>query len=137
MTIPELIERVGKLTGADVFTDALLHLHFHPELAERPWWQPTPGHWVDMLGKEDDQHAPEYTRSVDAALALVERVLPGWRMEQIAWGAPKHGDTLIMASIGNLQDGENYRSGDGLAATVPLAIILALLKAHSLPESTR
>lgn len=36
-------------------------------------------HWVDGGGDPGKAQAPNYTASLDAVVALLERVLPGWR----------------------------------------------------------
>jgi hypothetical protein len=65
-----------------------------------------------------DLAAYRYTASIDAALALVERVLPGWQVNVSAFG------NVAEASLG----------GRGVyppiqAPTPPLAILVALLTA--------
>lgn len=155
MTIPELIERVGKLTGADREVDARLWWEFDHERAVRAYWTASTGlpQPMDEFPRSRGlgygyvvRSAPAYTASVDAALALVERKLPGW-----GWGVAMNG-----VKTGERTPEGYPRYGDGFKAhvtkrnairTMPeiaaaptpaLAIILALLKAlHSLPESTR
>lgn len=75
--------------------------------------------YVFHMGDGEWELIPHYTTSLDAALALVERVLPGW-----AW------------SVGNkAQGGQAYLMrglGDGLiegkGASPALALCIALLK---------
>jgi hypothetical protein len=64
----ELRERIGKLTGPDREVDQDLYCD------------------LGLASKDADgillaYHAPQYTASLDAALALVERVLPGFKAD--------------------------------------------------------
>lgn len=100
-----------------------------------------PGHLVFQLRGEIDPRRENrtqmmgsftaYTASIDAALALVERCLPGWAIEQVGWG-----NGLVIASIGNFSSGEDYRAGLGESTTAPLAILTALLLALQSNEAT-
>lgn len=63
---------------------------------------------------------PELTRSIDAAIALVERVRPGWN-----WGVLKtesDGPGALLAKS------ENSRGYEVFAATPAIALVLALLQ---------
>jgi hypothetical protein len=60
----ELLARVEMATGGDRETDASIH--------EILGWQDRPP------GFRIHSDLPEYTRSVDAAFALITRALPGW-----------------------------------------------------------
>lgn len=63
-----LIDRLSKLEGPDREVDA--------EIALQNGWQVFPGdNWI---GPEAKIVVPDYTASVDAAIALAEKVLPGW-----------------------------------------------------------
>ncbi len=64
------------------------------------------------------------SRSLDAALALVERVLPGWGVTLSAW--PDEG-TQKRAGRADVYDGEATFSAE--CATPALAMCLALLSA--------
>lgn len=70
---------------------------------------------------------PHYTTSLDAALALVERVLPGW------WpGFQKNRGSLERKRWAAWLDGPHHSGVDAIevsAATAPLALCIALLKA--------
>lgn len=68
--------------------------------------------------------SPAYTASVDAALAIVERALPGWRYDL---HSPRMGQTWEAV----LMDGDSAsrRIVVGHAATALLAILTALLLA--------
>lgn len=71
----------------------------------------------DALGGWSVNNPPSYTTSLDAALALAERVLPGWFLSLDTSGV--HARLWI---------GERP-SFAGLAATAPLALCIAILKA--------
>lgn len=88
---------------------------------------PDPGPWPTFS-------AQPYTASVDAALALLERVLPGWagmvsfgpsEMQRAdVWGPVKE--------IGEAEDGtpvEMRDDGDGEAPTPAIALCIAVLRA--------
>jgi hypothetical protein len=117
-SVAELLERVKAATGPDREIDRDLVERFYSE-AVRPEWRSGDGWFHPDFGKV--RPADPYTASLDAALALVERVLPGW-----AW------------SVGNLRNGAQCYLMDrpggvlhepGLAATPPLAVLRALLAA--------
>lgn len=62
-----------------------------------------------------------FTASVDAALAFVNRVLPGWQINMHHYG---EGSTIAEASIGN-----RAKATPVNAATLPLALLAAALSA--------
>ncbi len=76
---------------------------------------------------DDGCYLPEWTASLDAALALAERVLPGW-----AWsmsydppettGNPPHAFKLRAPNRATHGEGHWYH-----APTAPLAVLIALL----------
>lgn len=67
-------------------------------------------------------HADAYTTSLDAALALAERVLPGW-----AWMVERHKDVTATAWIDEWNAYGEVRSYRG--NTPALAMCIAILKA--------
>lgn len=60
-----ILERVIAATGPDADIDAELHKLFPPD-------------WLRKRGRYRRENIPQYTASVDAALALVNSQLPGW-----------------------------------------------------------
>lgn len=130
-----LIEKAEAATGPDRLTDAMLHLMIEPELGTEPWFQPDVGWWVYRGdGQKDDRHAPAYTASIDAALALMERVHDGG--EPVA----KYPLEMTLSSVGKPSENGPWRCAiwtgnddtDGVyrfARSAPLAIILATLRA--------
>lgn len=76
---------------------------------ERGWWRPDG--WP-------------VTTSLDAAIALAERVLPGWRI-----GLNSDHDRAPMWSAQVKQRGEPWRPIGDLATTPALALCIAILRA--------
>lgn len=129
--LKELIAKCERATGGDRELDhwvqaSLVCEHFgHYE---------TPDAWV-AAAVEFRWATPRYTTSIDAALALLERVLPGWIVESMSQEAA--GTIGALKAFGwcvEITDGShamNWKAGSpqGRAPTLPLAIILATLKA--------
>ena len=101
----ELIERVEKLTGPDPHVDSLIAAHFRLKQLT--------GKWPDWLID------PPFTESIDAAVALVERVRPGWH-----WYVDDRSAAVWPDGV--------YDESAVQAATPAIALVLALLK--SLPS---
>lgn len=137
--ITDLIERVAKLTESDREVDlALLNM-----LGESYVWctplgmdgqreiakQDLPDahlEWMESIGEFPKiVKVPAYTASTDAAIALVDRVLPGvWWV--FAKGKMTADEPLYAAQ---LLFGEDEEIGIGEGHTLPLAILAALLTA--------
>lgn len=82
--------------------------------------------WValEFDGNRSPVDAPEYTTSIDAALALAERVLPGWHYELTP------GRAGIAAEQWSYYDSAEDEGGQSARAkTTPLALCIAILKA--------
>jgi len=132
MELTALLERVRSATGPDRYADCHLwviaqggdaRMHVcDSSMQDFVWERGIDGFWVRSVVKF--RAVPKYTASIDAALALTERVLPGWSIEQVGWG-----NGLVFASVGNYGEGENYMAGLGDAPTAPLAILAATLSA--------
>lgn len=131
--LPGLLERVKKCEGPDRELDAAIleglfewadrtkdyNLRTYP--GEEPIYMHAPGPYRK-------NPAPCLTASTDAALGLVERVLPEWQIEQITWVPVKGG--LCIASIGNFGCADDYYSATTEQPTTPpLAILAALIAA--------
>jgi len=70
MTLSDLIARLETASGPDRELDAAIHRL----LAGSPT-----DHWYNFFGEWiTDQNCPHISASIDAAVALAERVLPGW-----------------------------------------------------------
>jgi hypothetical protein len=74
----------------------------------------------EARGKPDDP--PPYTASVDACIGLIERVTPGWHWH-VGYG-PKGVMPYAFLSNGEIRC-------EAIAATVPLALLTALLEART------
>jgi hypothetical protein len=109
-----LLARVEAATGWDDDLDVLLFMDVDPEYGRER-----------KIAKVKSRNYPQYTASLDAALALASRLLPGW-----AWmtGCAEGGDFFcsLQPSIGD--DPFNGEGDDGDASTAPLAVLAALLK---------
>jgi len=70
--------------------------------------------------KRDDP--PSYTASVDACIGLIERAMPGWHWH-VGYG-PKGVMPYAFLSNGEIRC-------EAIAATVPLALLTALLEAQA------
>lgn len=135
-----LIERVKAATGADARLDV--------DLATLSGWkwnvmEGALGYWTDPDG--DQRGIPNYTASIDAAIALVERVLPNFR-----WGVSGHSLKDGVYADGPHKGKPKYAAGFRAhvtkhsplrpmstiadAKTAPLAILAALL--HALKETS-
>lgn len=114
----ELGERVGKATGAD------------RRLEIDIWRALDGGEEAYAAGRTPLPWLNNYTESVDAALGLVERLLPGSEMTMLLNHAPRDWQTACIRVA-------PLKSVCGEEATLPLAIIAALLRAlKSLSENT-
>lgn len=118
-----LIDRLSKLDGPSRRLDHEMHiLFFVPDDKKNTveWnhfgsysWSPSPDHV--MIDK-----VPAYTSSVDAAVALAEKVLPGWK-----WYA---GNWNVHAAVLSPDRNNDQRA---VAATPAIALCIAVLKGHA------
>lgn len=126
-TIQSLIERVEGASGPDRLLDAQIWCALlHPEnkaSTSRPGFVAITDDEPSRWGYKEVEH---YTSSLEAALSLVERVLPGWRP---AFAQKENGDWIASiystARLGIIP----HQIGD--KPTPALALILALLKAKA------
>lgn len=81
----DLIDRLSKLDGPDWDCDAKIWMH----LIEKP-------KSLDKIDRDMIGRYPFYTSSIDASVALVGRVLPGWK-----WGLHPCGG-LTRAYVGEI-----------------------------------
>lgn len=136
-----LIERLEKLTGpskevnwliADQF--GMVPEHSIREIGFDYEWFRHPGEFVlwkalDAEGRSVTYWlAPEYTASLDAVIALIERELPGWRIEMRIGEWPPHypGGVVLWNN-----DTKAKTSVFGIAAkgaTPAIALMIALLR---------
>ena len=113
-TITSLIE---KLEGAEAGSPEL-----DADVALQVGWTVHPGdNWI---GPHAEIAVPDYTTSLDAALALAERVLPGW-----VWNMGNDLPCWVHLWIDDRNYDGNPIKGD--AATPALALCAAILRAQS------
>ncbi len=109
-SLDEMISRVEAATGPDRELDMLIH-----DTLREAKLLPGVAFW------------PNLTASLDAALALTNRVLPGWTWD---CGAESYGDARAGAWARVYPKGLMSKgSGNHYALTPALALILATLKA--------
>lgn len=116
----ELFERVKKATGPDRKLDiAIARQTHHPSM---DGCNPDHDNFI-MAGSKMDRRIPAFTASIDAALALVERVLPGW---------PQQWAEMLREAMDDLWA---ETSPQMPIIRLPLAILAALLSALISKES--
>jgi len=126
-TLRELLERVKSATGADRETDVVVWLALTPGATRETRHV---NHWKTPYVIDETRDAtgrlvviPEYTASLDAALALVERALPGvhWSVTNAA--------IKPRASVWVPSPLRAYGLRHQSAATPALALLAAMLEA--------
>lgn len=129
--LTELLDRVRDAAGpdreldADVF-DIWGDGHLIWDLGE-PLYLKRPAGAV----RQTRYDVPRYTASIDAALALTERVLPGWHVTMATFHTDYGGPYADAASTGYINniDGHDDEFAESAGATIPLAILAAALTA--------
>ncbi len=124
-----LLQRVEQATGPDRELDAAIiawlnnaEVRRYPpadDFGPRDRWQFWSLDGAHFLGSEAKFPVPPLTASVDAALALVERVKPG---SEVLMGLRQTAATQPWARVGP------WWASDAIGATLPLAILAALLR---------
>lgn len=157
MNIQELIALCEAAEGPDRWIDAHIHgIHFKQEISVNEGGMVLTDHcvlgWIDP-GKEKINFNPSgigekmlrYSESVDAAIALAERVLPGWGgLLSLGSGTSIHCADLWSERRGNqtsededenpLPPGEDSHAEH---ASLPIAMVLAVLNALSAKEPSQ
>lgn len=136
-TLSALQERLRNATGPDRKLDADLWEAFDPIFATcRPHW----------TVKEIEDFTPHHTASVDAALALVEKLLPGWAWQvetpRFRYEELEHGYYACLNNVERALQSRSEQSDprtftgiyckhiwNATAPTAPLAILSALIDA--------
>lgn len=115
--LTDLLARVEQAEGPDRELDKALwyKLVFDPALAD-----PDELHWLKFVG----QKQPWFTASLDASLALVERVLPGWTWDI---GCDDSADGRYYTAILWAPDYKSD-SGEQFSKNRSLSVLIALLK---------
>lgn len=124
--ISSLIQRVEGLSGRNYALAAeIWHVVTGEPVAERPTLKTE---WCRLYGAE----MPYILGSIDAALSLVERMLPGWHVQMNTGDHDRgHHHKPWAKVVPNLNNDAGWLVGahEGRAATQPAALILALLRA--------
>lgn len=140
MELEQLLERVKAANGPDRELDHRIWLALEPGVKRKQW-----SYTHTASGREchvDETRdatgrlviVPAYTASIDAALALVERVLPGWfwrsgHVPHRHWDGTKYRDNWAHLSRTDASNCDRGDEATGWADSVPLAILAALLTA--------
>jgi len=134
----EIIERLGNSTGPDRLIDVLVAYATDYTVEDISLRERLDRHGVEhMLEKVENGYnsvwklLPRYTSSIDASLALVERMLPGW-----SWLVrDDDAGAFCNISVPELRDDPMVEWIDGktcfpaYANTAPLSILLSLFTA--------
>ena len=131
-------ERLEKAEAGDHNLNAEICWGLERDRALSGWWRGAMGMPVPLPEKFSslprgmgmaslEVCAPKYTNSLDAAVALAERVLD----KPYIWVGMNRGAPLVAAWSCELVTGEDFRSPsiETEASTGPLAICIAILKA--------
>ena len=131
-----LLERVEKAEGPDRKLDILIweHMDADPKLYRRvvgkprysEWESKAGGRWHDFYPSLNVSH---YTASLDASLALVERALPGWGIQQITWPLKPKDNALFAVTMGNFGKAHDYKHVMGEGRQPQTAALSALIRA--------
>jgi hypothetical protein len=139
VTLAELIERVEKLEGPDRETDFVIAKACGLIVrSEKTWGNGDTTQVVidpNHKGRGKGNVRGNVTASLDAAIALTERVLPGW-----FWRAgrtslfPKGWAYVSRTHPSHCDRKDEASSSDGKAASPAIALLLATLRALSAQE---
>lgn len=129
--IGELLERVKAATGPDRKLDRAIGLSVGGLKSVEEFGMA--GNWWERFTEGGlTVGLPPYTASIDAALALVERVLPGWVVSDLSQNSRHAGDPwgCELALYFGSEPSKNRSAFSGWDfPTAPLAILTALLSA--------
>jgi hypothetical protein len=106
----DLIERLEKLEGPDSKANVEIHRACGQPFVMEYWSE------SDTTPSENLSMVPRYTASLDAAVALVGRVLPGWQWR-------------VSAYQGEVFQRDPEFGQDAFHATPAIALLIATLKA--------
>ncbi len=131
--LSELISRLEKAEGPDREIDAWIGYHTDLAVEGMSWRAKIDRFGIDhaMKAATSDSNIwstslPPYTASLDATVALIERVLPGWGWQIGPF--PKMRAQLAEPIQTNYGPGVGVR-GQSTGPTAPIALLLALLRA--------
>lgn len=137
MRIEALIERMEKLDGPDREVDAWIGYHTNLVVDEMSWREKIDRFGIEHAVKSATSHQnvwssalPAYSASLDAVIALVEKVLPGWYWRVGRTSLFPNGWAYISRTHPSHCDREDEAAcADGKAANPAIALLLALLRA--------
>lgn len=125
MTIPTLLERIEKCEGPDTEIDKELVLLEIASISKEERLRRAEAALAASHAKIAVSWPPRnYTASLDASIALVERMLPGW-----VWGRNFDGDMYLTRSFNPGNDIHTYEGHANLGGNPPLSLLSALLRA--------
>lgn len=147
MTLDDLIERLEAATGPDRELDVAIGLSLSLFVFERrgrdklEWYYPT---WEDAGAYEKystyygstGRQFPAYTSDLNAALALVERKLPGRFMEYVFAPMGTYSHRWYISNDGGGKEDNSLYPYNGVSKSMPVAILLALFRALKAQETT-
>lgn len=125
----KLLERVESATGPDRYIDNdMMWMFCEPFIG----WENVGGWWMRNIVTGEEKRwtyvdPPAFTSSIDVAIALCERVLPGWSYEIRASGTGDKGQATVWDPMQCPGAGNEYRSTDN--ANPALALDAATLRA--------
>lgn len=133
-----LLSRLQWLTAADREVDALIattiggYVYEKRDNDRKAWYYPTDsGGWRRQLYSAFSDKLPAYTASLDATVALCERVLPGWK-----WGMRHNGEYLPEASLVEFGFPFDEDAGRPVQGETPaIALLIAILTALEAREN--
>lgn len=148
--LAELIERVERAMGPDREIDRLIARLVGWHRVEPRFSRSRKGGWIapeDFMGVEssgaprlDSLHGttiwpdvPAYTASIDAALVLLERVLPGWTVANVGQDDTKRWWAELREGF---QTSYSRVATSGPLASPALALVLSTLKALQEEQKT-
>lgn len=126
--LSSLISRVEKATGPNYAIEVDIFKFFNPDYRD---YVEGRGGLVHKNDGEDQRvlsnvRPPNVTASIDVAVALAERVLPGWHADVDMLSPPPMSDAFGIRLFN--QNGD-WRNIEAEAPTVQLALVLATLRA--------
>jgi len=138
--IAELIKRVEGLTGPDRETDARVWCLLNPGTVYKDHFEAygrprqtqvqytEPPKRTRLVTGGHRPHADDWTASIDAVVALIERVLPGWRIEARIGQWPPHEPRRTVLWNNDTKQQSSVFGYSADAPTPALALLLALLR---------
>lgn len=133
--LEQLLDRVVKVTGGDRAIDAALWLRFIPGVTRKQWSYTHKAtnrvHDIDETRDETGRLiiVPAYTSSIDAAIAFINRVLPGWRICMEVVGDIAY-DVYLLAP--DYDDSRPEETSSGPVGGLPTALALLAAALSSL-----